>query len=310
MTHEVILIVAHGARDPGFEGNHEIESCVELWRVRHPDLIIEVCWIEHAPVLLADGLARAVAHLPDQRGRVLVLPLILNAGGHVKADIPQALEAARERYREVNFRYGYHLGTTDQLLRALRYRLHQSMMTLAMPDPRTTGVVLLGRGASDIDATGEVAKMAHWLFETTEHELVMPAFTAVAFPRLEQVVQRLDRLDAAQIIVLPYYLFTGRLIKRIRLQVERLQQQYSQRSIVQADYIGAHDSLLDLLDLRLQQCRDETGLLPCDGCHLALAQQHDEGHHSHHHHSHGQHHGHPAEPLQSVGPTAMPPEAL
>jgi len=256
MANEAILLVAHGARDPGNEGNREVESFAEQWRVRHPEARIEVCWIEHAPTLLPEGLDRAAAELGDAGGRLLVLPLILNAAGHVKSDIPQAIEAARARYPNVEFRYGQHLGTSDQLLKALRYRLHRAMVELAMPDPRTTGVVLLARGVSDIEATGEVAKMAHWLYETTRHDLVLPAFTGICFPRLEQVVQRLDLLGASQIIVLPYYLFTGRLIKHIDQQVQRLGSQYPHRVIAQAGYIGDHEQLFDLLDLRLQQCRE------------------------------------------------------
>lgn len=273
MSNEAVLLVAHGARDPGEEGNREVEEMAELWRTRHPEVAVHVCWIEHAPVLLDEGLDRAAGSLGDRDGRLLVLPLILNAASHVKSDIPQAIAAARGRHPGVEFRYGYHLGTADQLLKALRQRLHQAMVELAMPDPRTTGVVLLARGASDIEATGEVAKMAHWVYETTGHDLVLHAFTDVSFPRLEQVVQRLDRLGASQVIVLPYYLFTGRLIKRIERQVERLGTQYPNRVILQANYIGAHEQLLDLLDLRLQQCRDGSALLPCDGCSLALAAQ-------------------------------------
>lgn len=271
MANEAILLVAHGARDPGDEGNREVESFAEQWRARHPEACIEVCWIEHAPTLLAAGLDRAAETLGGAGGRVLVLPLILNAAGHVKGDIPNELSAARARHPAVEFRCGYYLGTTDQLVKALRHRLHQAMIGLAMPDPQTTGIVLLARGASDMEATGEVAKMAHWLFETTQHQLVFPAFTGICFPRLEQVVQRLDLLGASQIIVLPYYLFTGRLIKRINQQVQRLRSQYPHRVIAQADYIGCHEQLFDLLDLRLQQCRDESALLPCDGCSIALA---------------------------------------
>lgn len=265
MTKEVVLLVAHGTRDPGNEGNREVEELAGLWQARHSGIPVRLCWIEHAPVLLPQGLEQAVAELGDGGGRLLVLPLVLNAAGHVKHDIPQAIAAARARHPGVEFRCGCHLGTTDQLLKALRYRLHQAIVGLAMPDPRTAGVVLLARGASDIEATGEVAKMAHWIYATTQHELVLPAFTDVCFPRLEQVVQWLDLLGASQLIVLPYYLFTGRLIKRIEQQVERLTQQYPNRVIVQADYIGAHEQLLDLLDLRLKQCREGSALSPYDG---------------------------------------------
>lgn len=252
---EVILLVAHGARDPGFEGNREVEACAELWRQRHPQTPIQVCWIEHAPVLLEEGLALAAEMLDPAGGRLLVIPLILGAAGHVKGDIPEAVAIARERYPQHDIRCAQHLGATPHLLAALRLRLHQAMAELAMPDPRTTGVVLLARGASDMESTGEVAKMAHWLYETTHHELILPAFTGICFPRLEQVVQRLDALGASQIIVLPYYLFVGRLIKRIREQVQRLKVQYPIRVIHQADYIGAHEQLLDLLDQRLAECR-------------------------------------------------------
>lgn len=281
MTNEVVLLVGHGARDPGNEGNAEVDAFAEAWRTRHPEVEIQVCWIEHAHVLLDAGLDRAAtaagtgSGTASGDGRVLVLPLILNAAGHVKGDIPQALAAARRRHPQIDFRYGHALGTSDQLLKALRHRLHQAMTELDMPDPRTTGVVLLARGASDIESTGEVAKMAHWLYETTEHDRVEIAFTGISFPRLEQAVQRLDLLGASQIIVLPYYLFTGRLIQRISRQVGRLRQQYPTRVFAQAGYIGRHEQLLDLLDLRLAQCRDGTALLPCDGCAYALAAHHE-----------------------------------
>ena len=64
------------------------------------------------------------------------------------------------------------------------------MHELAMPDPKTTGVILLGRGSSDAGANGEVARTARWVLEDGHHELVDVAFTGVTFPRLETVVQR------------------------------------------------------------------------------------------------------------------------
>lgn len=264
MTKELVLLVALGTRDPDNQGNREVEALAGLWQARHSGVPIRVCRIEHAPVLLPQGLEQAAAELGEGGGRLLVLPLVLNAAGHVKHDIPQAIAAARARHPGIEFRCGHHLGTTDQLLKVLRYRLHQAMVGLAMPDPRTTGVVLLARGASDMEATGEVAKMAHRIYSTTQHELVLPAFTDVCFPRLEEVIRRLDLLGADRMIVLPYYLSTGRLIKRIERQVERLTRQYPNRVIVQADYIGVHEQLLDLLDLRLRQCREGSALSPYD----------------------------------------------
>ncbi len=41
----------------------------------------------------------------------------------------------------------------------------QVLLQLDVPDPRTTGVILLGRGSSDRLANGDVARMARWLWE-------------------------------------------------------------------------------------------------------------------------------------------------
>ena len=51
-------------------------------------------------------------------------------------------------------------------------------------------------------ANGEVAKMARWLFEASDHDLVEIAFTGVAYPRLEREVQRPALLGKSQSIVL------------------------------------------------------------------------------------------------------------
>ena len=85
------LLAGHGSRNR--EGNDEIERFAAEWRAKHPDWRIEVCFIEHADVLLDEGLDRAAR---DTR-HVLAIPLILNAAGHVKMELPAALARARAR---------------------------------------------------------------------------------------------------------------------------------------------------------------------------------------------------------------------
>lgn len=84
MNDTALLLVGHGSRKR--EGNQEILHFAAQWRQRHPGWRIETCFIEHAEVLLDEGLDRA-AH--DTR-RVLAIPFILNAAGHVKMELPAA----------------------------------------------------------------------------------------------------------------------------------------------------------------------------------------------------------------------------
>ncbi len=275
---KTVLLVGHGSRDE--DGNKEIEKFAYNWQKKHPDWRIEVCFIEFADVLLDEGFDKAA----DDSGRVLVIPLILNAAGHVKMEIPEHLQEARKRHPEVEFIYGRHLGACDAMLKVLKRSLLRVKEELAMPDPKSTGIIILGRGSSDRIANGEVAKLARWLWEESDHELVDIAFTGITYPRLETAVQRQVRLGMTQIAILPYYLFTGTLIKRIDRQFEYLQKQYPQMRLGLGSYLGFEEEIYQLLDKNVAALSkpEKVTMMECDGCHYReIAAEHGHGHHHH-----------------------------
>ncbi len=271
------LLAGHGSRNR--EGNDEIERFAAQWRAKHPGWRIEVCFIEHADVLLNDGLDRAAKGAQ----RVVLIPFILNAAGHVKMELPAALEAARLRHPDVEFVVTRHLGMGREILVVLQGQLDRLMKALDVPDPQTTGVILLGRGSSDAGANGELARMARWIFEANDHELVDLAFTGVTWPRLEIVVQRQIKLGMTQICIVPVYLFTGVLIERIKAQVERLKQQYPQIAFALGTHFGFDQGVFDLLDAKVDGRELKAGsLLECDGCKYREAAEAEHLHdHSH-----------------------------
>ncbi|ABK45625.1 cobalamin (vitamin B12) biosynthesis CbiX protein [Magnetococcus marinus MC-1] len=277
---DTILLVGHGSRHA--KGNREVEKFAEMWQKRHGDWRVELCFIEFAEVLLAQGLDRAA----QGSTRVVVVPLVINAAGHVKMEIPEQLAAARQRHEGVEFVYVSHFGSVEGVFKAVKRQLHRAMLEMHLPDPCTTGVVVLARGSSDIGANGEVAKMARWIWEETPHELVDIAFTGITFPRLEQVVQRQVKLGMSQIVVAPYYLFTGTLMERIRQQVARLERQYPTIAFALGGYFGFEEEIFDLLDHKVGEALTGVGhqpLMECDGCkYRAFAQEHGHGQHHHH----------------------------
>lgn len=126
--------------------------------------------------------------------------------------------------------------------------------------------------------------MARWLEESCDHELVDIAFTGVTYPRLEQVVQRHDKLGAKQVIVLPYYLFTGTLIERIDRQVLNLKQQYPNTRFATAGYFGFEPEVFSIIDQHVSNSDDS---LQCAPEQEDLEPQHSHSHSHEHSHSHG-----------------------
>lgn len=293
MTTETILLVGHGSREKS--GNDEILAFAEQWRQRQPGWRIEVCFIEFSEITMSEGLRRAATGAR----RVMVLPLILNAAGHVKMDIPQAIDGARLKFPSVQFVYAPHLSAGEPILAILKRRLKGAMQALDMPDPTTTGVVMLGRGSSDRHANGEMAKMARWLMEETDHELVDLAFTGITYPRLEKVVQHQSLLGMTQVVVLPYYLFNGMLMERIKRQVDNLKTQYPTIRFSLTTYFGFEREIFEVLEQRVDDMQHGTpeALMPCDGCKFReFAGEHGLG--GHHHddavpHGHDHDHDHP-----------------
>lgn len=279
---DTILLVGHGSREKS--GNDEIERFTQLWRARHPQWRTELCFIEFAEIEVEEGLDLAAAGSQ----RVIVVPLILNAAGHVNVEIPSHIARARLRHTGVRFDYAPHLGVCEPVLDVLRRQLKQCMHALDMPDPTGTGVVLLGRGSSNREANGEMARMARWLFEDGDHELVDLAFTGIAWPRLERVVQRQVQLGMRQVIVLPYYLFTGTLIQRIGRQVEHLRQQYPQVRFASGTHFGFEPEIAQLLAGRVEALmHGALAAVP-----VSAEAAHWEAHHHDHGPEHGHHHGH------------------
>jgi sirohydrochlorin cobaltochelatase len=84
-----LLIVGHGSREAG--ANVEFERVVAAYRARRPELRVAHGYVE----LAQPSLRAALGALCAEVDQVLVLPLFLFAAGHVKNDIPLALEQAR-----------------------------------------------------------------------------------------------------------------------------------------------------------------------------------------------------------------------
>jgi sirohydrochlorin ferrochelatase len=204
MRRPVLLVVAHGSRDPRHAAT--VHDLVRRVRAQRPGLRVETGYLDFNVPSVG-----AVLESLDAEGvrDVVALPLLLTRAFHAKADIPAVLSEAPPRLR---IRQADVLGPSPLLVAALERRLYEAGLTPA--DKSSTGVVLASAGSSDPEAIAVIADVAReW--RHTGWCAVRPAFASASLPRTEDAVRELRELGCARVAVAPYVLAPGRLPDRI-----------------------------------------------------------------------------------------------
>jgi sirohydrochlorin cobaltochelatase len=291
-----LLVVGHGTTDD--DGVAQFHQLVDRVRERGGD--VEGGFLELASPPIQEAVNRLVGRGHTQLD---VVPLVLVAAGHSKGDVPAALERERLRHPGTSFRYGRPLGPHPLLLADLEERLEAVVPRADWP---STGVVLVGRGATDPDANAEVAKVSRLLLEGRGIGTVETAFVSLADPRVPAGLERARRLGYDRLVVLPYFLFGGVLPDRVVEQARDWAAAHSGTDVRTADVIGPTARLTELVLERAQELRTTDIRMNCDTCayrvlmpgfesKLGLAQtphDHPDDPAHPHHHGHQHEHGH------------------
>ncbi|HZG06012.1 MAG TPA: sirohydrochlorin chelatase [Streptomyces sp.] len=306
-TPPALLLVGHGTRDDA--GAEAFRSFVRDLGDLRPDVPVGGGFIELSPPPLADAVADLTA-----RGvrNFAAVPLMLVSAGHAKGDVPAALAREKLRHPGTSYAYGRPLGPHPALLSVLERRLDEALSggrngAGRTPEDRAdTTVLLVGRGSTDPDANAEVHKAARLLWEGRGYAGVETAFVSLAAPDVPSGLERCRKLGARRIVVLPYFLFTGVLPDRVRMQAEGWAAAHPETEVLTADVIGPTKELAELVWERYAEAIEGDLRMNCDSCVYRVAlpgfedkvgmpqQPHhhpdDDGHHHHHHGGHAHAH--------------------
>ncbi len=260
VSDDVVLLVGHGSRER--PGNDEFLRFCDAARPHIGPEPVETCFIELASPLVPESLDRCVALAAR---RVIVLPVILLAAGHVKVELPHELDEAKARHPGAEFVYGRHIGLDARVIEIVNERLAQVEAETTWP-AEETAVLVVGRGSSDPDANSDLFKLSRLLWEARRYPWVEACFIGVTNPSLPEGLARCVALGAKRIVVLPYFLFTGVLIPRIhRLVGEFVERRRGVEARV-ADYLNGHPNLFRVLRERKHEAIRGDARMNCALC--------------------------------------------
>jgi sirohydrochlorin cobaltochelatase len=293
MTESAVLLCGHGSRDP--QAIEEFEIAAAALRRRLAPQDFATGYLEFARPTIQQGLADLMS-----RGarRILAVPGMLFAASHVKNDLPWEMNSFMAGNPGIEVRLGRDLAIDPKLLAAAADRI-----AAAAPEDRQDAVlVVVGRGTNDPDANSNIAKITRMLWEGMGFGWAETAYSGVAHPRVDAALDRAARLGFRRIVVFPYFLFTGVLVKRIYAQTDDAAARFPAIEFVKASYLRDHPLVIDAFleraaeiesgdpNMNCQLCKYRTQIVGYES-EVGLAQQ---AHHHHvrggdHHHHHNDH---------------------
>jgi sirohydrochlorin cobaltochelatase len=109
-----LILFAHGARDPQWANPmRRVQAAI---RQRAGALPVELAFLEFLAPTLPDCAAALVA---GGANKVVVLPMFIARGGHLKKETPAMLEALRATYPAVEFVLGDAIGENEMVVQAM-----------------------------------------------------------------------------------------------------------------------------------------------------------------------------------------------
>ena len=256
-----VMICGHGSRSQAAVDEFSVLA-EKLPAYFPPDWEVEYGYLEFANPVIRDGLDTL-----REKGcaKILAVPGMLFAAMHAKNDIPTVLNTYAAKH-DIDVSYGRELGVDPKMIAAAGARIQDAIDAANAKTPvslEDTCLVVIGRGASDPDANGNVAKIARMLHEGIGTGWLEVGFSGVTFPLVEPCLQHAAKLGYKRIVVFPYFLFTGILIDRIYGFTDQVAAAHPGIEFVKAGYLNDHEKVLETFAERVTE---QMGANPPPNC--------------------------------------------
>lgn len=109
-----LILFAHGARDP--EWANPMRRVQASIRQQVPGLRVELAFLEFMTPTLVDCAEALIASGID---KLVVMPMFIARGGHLKRELPEMIEALRALHPDVEFSLGGAIGENEIVIQAM-----------------------------------------------------------------------------------------------------------------------------------------------------------------------------------------------
>ena len=278
-----ILLCGHGSRDP--RAVEEFINVVNKIKFRLPTIPVAFGFLEFNRPIISEALDELRNAGVE---KVIALPAMLFAAGHTKNDIPAVLNKY-SRENRLSIQYGRELRLNSLMIGAAGARLKETIESNPIFPLSKTLLVVAGRGSSDPDANSNVCKITRMLVEGFGFGWGETVFSGVTFPLVDPGLRHAIKLGFKRVILLPYFLFSGVLVSRVRNHSLRVSNDYPDVEFLNASYLSDQDLVIDTFMERIQEVLNGENSMNCALCKYRsnlLGFESEVGHEQISHHDH------------------------
>jgi sirohydrochlorin cobaltochelatase len=249
MNHTALLLLGHGSRD-----SVAVQEFLEFARAYQNEaslnLILKTAFLE----LSEPSIPQALHELAEMGvTQIIAIPYFLFRASHVKTEIPEMLEQFRQTYPNIEIIYGNSLWPHKNLILLAQERINQYLHTLPQELQSQTDILIVGRGATDPEALSQFSEAVEELRAEVSCRNMHHCFIALAEPKYTEKLHQILENSAKHLVIFPFYLFTGILVKRIESQAKQAEIIFKDAQIKILPHFGSHPLMFQMLQDRLDE---------------------------------------------------------
>ncbi len=193
----------------------------------------------------------------EQYKDIIIIPVFLFSSRHVKNDIPILVEKIKEKYPEKNIYCAETIKSHPLMTELIQERIEE----VRTPKENKKALLIVGRGASDPDSNSEFQKLVRLVEEKGDYILALPTYIGITRPLVNDSLDFISRVRPDELIIVPYFLFAGRLMVKLEGMIEEFKKKYPWIKVSLTKHISDHPKLLEYL---FERCQQGLGHLPSD----------------------------------------------
>lgn len=242
---QAILYVCHGSRKQ--EGIESAREFIEKSKKNFKSVTQEIAFLQFAAPNIMEGIKKCVK---QGATKIVLIPILLLSANHADEDIPREIEKAQIKYPNVTFTYGQPFGVHVQIIASLYDRIVEQGVAVE----KDAHVILVGRGSRQTHIREKLTEIATLFKKTYALPSVDVCFLYGLRPSLIDAIKAIETTNQRQVFIVPYLLFSGVLMDRVKKHVTNLGG--VERKVVVCQPLGYHSNLQAVLQERVGELLD------------------------------------------------------